>query len=474
MNITLTALDNVVIVAFMILAVWIGYHFSKAAKDMETFYLGNHSLPWSLTVGTLFSTWYGGVGTVGTIEYASVYGLSCWLIWSVTSHMGRIPLAVWVGPKIHVRTAITVPDLLHSVYGKGVALLGAFFMFLYCIRLGEVTAAGFIGQSAWGIKPELAGFLAVMFVVLITVLGGLMGVAVMDMIHFWIMLVVICMIMPINWHSIGGWAGITHGLSSTPKLMDPYGGFTFMKGLMLVLLAFGVYADPAFYQRFSAANSPKAGRRALLTCLIIWVAFDVVLVMTGLIVKILYPNIPPAEGYIQLVFHTLPVGLRGLFIVAIFGAIISALCGYYLTGGATLANDFYARIKGNVSQKKIVFLTRCGVIVVAGLGLLIAFKFTTAQDAMIFTSSIWMSAGFVPIVGALLYKGKITTLGGYMGMITGIIVFILVKLFPPAGISMEPLVAALPLSAIAWFIGNKIGKERISGKLTENNMVGRD
>lgn len=468
MNITLTTLDNLVIGAFMILAVLIGYHYSKAAKDMESFYLGNHSLPWSLTVGTLFSTWYGGVGTVGTIEYASIYGVSCWLIWSVTSHMGRIPLALWVGPKIHVRTAITVPDLLHSVYGRGVALLGAFFMFIYCVRLGEVTAAGFIGQAAWGVKPVLAGTLAVAFVVLITVLGGLMGVAVMDMVHFWIMMVVICVVMPINWHSVGGWSGIAQGLSSTPKLLDPYGGFSFMKGLMLVLLAFGVYADPAFYQRFSAANSPKAGRRALLTCLVIWIAFDLVLVMTGLIVKVKYPNIPPAEGYIQLVFHTLPVGLRGLFIVAIFGAIISALCGYYLTGGATLANDFYARIKGDVSQKRIVFLTRCGVVVVAVLGLLIAFRFPTAQDAMIFTSSIWMSAGFVPIVGALLYKGKITTLGGYMGMITGILVFTLLKIFPPTVITIEPLVAALPLSAIAWIIGNKVGKVKVN----ENNTIG--
>lgn len=471
MNIHLGILDNIIIVAFIILFILIGYYFSKAAKDMESFYLGNHALPWSLTVGTLFSTWYGGVGTVGTIEYAAVYGLSCWLIWSVTCHMGRIPLAVWVGPRIHVRTAITVPDLLHSVYGRGVALLGAFFMFLYCIRLGEITAAGFIGQSAWGVKPEIAGILGILLVILITVLGGLMGVAVMDMIHFWIMMVVVCVVMPINWHAVGGWAGLTHSLANTPKLMDPFGGFTLMKGLMLVVLSFNVYADPAFYQRFSAANSPKAGRRALLTCLILWVAFDVVLVMTGLIVKVLYPNIPPAEGYIQLVFHTLPVGFRGLFIVAIFGAIISALCGYYLTGGATLANDFYARLKGNIAQDKIVFLTRCGVVVVALLGLLIAFRFTTAQDAMIFTSSIWMSAGFVPIVGALLYKGKITTLGGYFGMITGIVVFTLVKLFPPQGISVEPLVAALPLSAIAWFIGNKIGKEKnVDGFNKENGI----
>ncbi|WP_371371709.1 sodium:solute symporter family protein [Sporomusa aerivorans] len=453
----LSNFDNAVIILFTLFIVFVGYHFSKAVKDMESFYLGNRSLPWSLIVGALVATWYGGVGTVGTVEYAALYGLSIWLIWCVTAHAGRIPLALWVGPKIHVRTDITVPDLLESVYGKGVAILGAILMFIYCTQLGNVTAMGFIGKAAWGISNVTAGVMCVGVVVVLAVLGGLMGVAVTDMVLFWCMCFGLTMVMPGQWTDIGGWAGLQQALAGTPELLDPVGGLTPMKAVMLCVLAFGVYADPTFYQRFSAADSPKAGRRALLSCFVIWICFDIVLTLAGLVVKAKYPDMVPGEGYIKLVLESLPEGVRALFIIGLVGGIVSALDGYYLSGGATLANDIYARFKGDLTQKQLVTATRIGIIVVASLSLLVAFQFTTAQDAFIFVGSLWMAAGFVPIVGALVWPGRKTVLGGYMGLLAGIIVFSYFKVFPVEAFELEPLVAALPISLLAWIIGNKVG-----------------
>ena len=462
----LSGIDNLIILLFAIFIVYIGYHFSRAVKDMESFYLGNRSLPWSLTVGALVATWYGGVGTIGTVEYAAMYGLSIWAIWCVTAHIGRMPLALWVGPRIHVRTDITVPDLLDGVYGKGVALVGAFLMLIYCTQFSQITAMGEIG-IAWGIKPFTAGAILIVLVIIVGVLGGLMGVAVTDMIFFWCMCFGLTMVLPNQWTSVGGWAGLQHALRATPQLLDPLGGLTFMKALMLCVLSFGVYADPTFYQRFSAADSPKSGRRAMLTCFLLWVCFDIVLTITGLIVKAKYPQMAPGEGYIKLVLTTLPVGVRALFIIGLSGSIISALDGYYLSGAATLANDIYGRIKGDVSQKELVLLTRVGIVLLAVIGLSVAFKFPTAQDAFIFIASVWMAAGFVPIVGALLYKGKKTPMGGYLSMFVGAGVFAYLKIFPLEAFTLEPLIAALPLSLLAWIIGNHIGKSVERNKIRE-------
>lgn len=124
---------------------------------------------------------------------------------------------------------------------------------------------------AWGIKPFTAGAILIVLVIIVGVLGGLMGVAVTDMIFFWCMCFGLTMVLPNQWTSVGGWAGLQHALRATPELLDPLGGLTFMKALMLCVLSFGVYADPTFYQRFSAADSPKSGRRAMLTCFLLWV-----------------------------------------------------------------------------------------------------------------------------------------------------------------------------------------------------------
>ena len=53
----LTGIDNIVIVFTVIAVLWIGYYFSKSITDMESYYLANRSLPWSLVVGTLVACW---------------------------------------------------------------------------------------------------------------------------------------------------------------------------------------------------------------------------------------------------------------------------------------------------------------------------------------------------------------------------------------------------------------------------------
>lgn len=459
--------DNVIILAFIVLVLGIGYYFSKTAKDMESYYLANRSLPWSLVVGTLAASWYGGIGVVGTVGYAAVYGISTWAIWSIGAHLVRMPLALWVGPRIQIRTDITVPDLLESLYGRKVAILGALMMFFVCAQIGEITAVGYIGQAAWGVSNVTAGTVMVVLVVILTVLGGLMGVAVTDMIMFFCMIFSVTMVFPGLFSDIGGWAGLREMLGENAQLMHPTGGMGFWKAVMLVVFCFSPYADPTFYQRFSAANSPKVGRRALLTCFCIWIAFDIVICTTGVIVKALHPEVQPEVGYVQLVLSHMPVGLRAFFIVGLVGAIISTLDSYYLVGGTTLANDIFARARGidSLPQKTIVTYTRLAVVLLGIIGLSVAFRFELVYDAFLFVGSIWMSAAFVPIVGGLVSKGRKTEMGGLMSMIVGGGLFGLLKLFPEIT-TIEPLLLSLPASYIAWMIGNRFGEDRNARAIT--------
>ena len=211
----------------------------------------------------------------------------------------------------------------------------------------------------------------------------------------------------------------------------------------------------------------------MLTCFSLWVAFDMVLVTTGMIVRGLYPEMTPEVAYVTVILEGLPAGFRGLFIVGLMGAIISTLDSYYLIGGTTLANDIYGRLKGEkLSDKKIINLSRLGCCLLGGAGLLLAFKFTMVYDAISFLMSLWMSVAFVPIVGGLMYKGKKTQAGGLMSMISGILVFAYFKLNPimisdSFGV-LEPILIALPISFVFWMIGNQIGVDKST---KENNII---
>ena len=461
----LTGIDNIVIVITVIGVIGVGYYFSKSITDMESYYLANRSLPWSLVVGTLVASWYGGVGVVGTIGYASVFGMATWFIWSIGAHAVRFPLALWVGPRIHVRSDVTIPDVIDHAYGKAAAVIASVFLFMYCSQLGEITATGVIGEAAWGVNKFWLGVFIVILTIILTCLGGLMGVAVTDMIFFFFMITSVCMVFPQIYDGVGGMAGIRAATTATPEFTSPVAGMRVTKAIMLVLLCINVYADPSFYQRFSASNTAKTGRRAMLTCFCLWLIFDAVTNIAGMAVHVQYPDMQPELAYIKMVLSHLPVGVRALFIIGLFGAIISTLDSYYLIGGTTLAKDIYARLfaQEQISDKKLVNLSRLGACLLGVIGLCLAFRFTLVYDAFVFLISIWMSTGFVPMLMALMYNGKKTQAAGLLSMAAGGISFALLSLHPiviseSIG-NLEPILVSLPLSFIFWIIGSKIGKE---------------
>lgn len=466
----LNFVDNIVIVIAVAAVVAIGVYFSKSVTDMESYYLANRSLPWSLVVGTLMASWYGGVGVIGTVGYAASFGLASWFLWSIGAHAVRFPLALWVGPKIHIRSDVTIPDVLHNTYGKAVALIGSVFLFIYCSQIGEITATGVIGEAAWGINPVLLGIIIVAITILLTVLGGLMGVAVTDMIFFLFMVLSVSLVFPQLFNSVGGLAGIRAATADNPMLMHPVGGMPTSKAIMLILLCINVYADPSFYQRFSASNSVKTGRRAMLTCFSIWVCFDIVTMLAGIIVGITNPGERPELAYVNAILSHLPQGLRALFIIGLFGAIVSTLDSYYLIGGTTLAKDIYGRLTTKqVSDKQMINLSRIGSVILGVIGVVFAFRFTLIYDAIAFMSSLWMSVAFAPVIMALMYKGKKTPMAGLLSMVTGCLAFAILKIFPidiPGFGVLEPLLIGLPVSFLFWFIGNQIGQDLNAGKKT--------
>jgi SSS family solute:Na+ symporter len=461
----LTWIDNVVIVLAVAGVLAVGYYFSKSITDMESYYLANRSLPWSLVVGTLMASWYGGVGVIGTVGYASVFGLAAWFIWSIGAHAVRFPLALWVGPKIHIRTDVTIPDVMQKTYGKFAAVMASVLLFVYCAQIGEITATGFVGEAAWGIDKMVIGIIVVVITIALTCLGGLMGVAVTDMIFFLFMVVSVSLVFPQLFQSVGGLEGIRAATAANPAYMHPVAGMAPTKALMLVILCINVYADPTFYQRFSASNSVKTGRRAMLTCFCLWMGFDIVTILAGVVVHIARPGVQPELAYIQMVLEHLPVGVRALFIIGLLGAIISTLDSYYLIGGTTLAKDLYGRIFAgdSVSDKRLVNLSRVGSCILGLIGVVFAYHFKLVYDAIAFMSSLWMSTVFVAVLTALMYKGKKTPMAGILSMITGCAAFAYLQ-YHPITISesigtLEPLLVALPLSLLAYLAGNMIGSD---------------
>lgn len=464
----LTMVDNVTIALFVGILFAIVKVVSRQTQDMDTYYRANKSLPWSLAVGTIAASWFGGNGVIGTVGYSGSMGLAAWFIWSIGAHLSRFPLALWVAPRISVKVNSTMVDLLKRFYGKFAAVLGAIVLVAGALSISELASAGYIGVAAWGADKFVVAIIILIVSIVLASLGGLMGVAITDMVFFFLMINAVALVFPQALSFVGGMKGMETALNAIdPALMTPFGGLSIGRAAVLVLLCVNMYKDPAFYQRFSASNGPKTGKRAMLTCFSLWLTMEVCLMVTGMIVRCIDPNytMQPEVLYIQLVLSYLPPVARGLFIVAMFGAIISTIDSYYLIAGEIVANDIISPLrKKPLTDAQSIQVTRISMVVFGIIALSCCFQFEFVYDAIILLTSLGMSVLFWPVLIAIMYDGKKTDVAGIASMITGILSWLWFKFNPVSvealGGVLDPVLLSLPLGLVAYLIGNQFGTVR--------------
>ena len=113
-------------------------------------------------------------------------------------------------------------------------------------------------------------------------------------------------------------------------------------------------------------------------------------------------------------------------------------------------------------DKTSILITRLSAVVFGIVGLATAFRFARVYDAFLFLASLSMTLLFVPMIGALMYDGKKTNIGGLASMITGAVSWIVFQYFIPIDIDgyvVDPVLIGLPLSFIAFVIGNRFGTD---------------
>lgn len=451
----LTTADHVIIIAYLLALIVIGVWFARKIKSTEDYFLAGRGLLLPLSVATMAATWYGAGGTMSAAEYGFLYGFAVWFVWAIPAHASRIPLALWIAPKMRLATGVTLPDLIERLYDKRVAIIASILVLFYCTQINEVTALGIIGSTVWGIPVQTASVILVILVVLYTMLGGLMSVVITDIIQFVFMMFGLFIVAPIAWYSLGGWEFLTAKLD--PIMFTPLGEMSPSTIVVLAVLGLSLYPDPAIYQRFQASKTEKVARRSLLICLLIWVTFDVIMTVLGMLARGKYPAMVPGSAYIQLCMDYAPPVIGGLFIVGLLGTIMSTLDSYYLTAGMTLANDLFGRLsKKEITEEKMVWYTRGGVIISAAVGLVLAFKFEMVMEAWILMGSLFIAGAFVPVICGLLWPWKRTLAGGMASMIVGIVTALVWQLLG-SPFEVDPLIIAFPASFIAFIVGNCFG-----------------
>jgi solute:Na+ symporter, SSS family len=380
-------LDWLVIASFLVISLIIGLRFKKRAEaSLSDFFLSGRKLPWYIAGISMVATTFAADTPLWVTERVAMNGVSGnWLWWNML--IGGM-LTTFFFARLWRRAGIlTELELVELRYGgKTAAFLRGFKsvymgIFLNAVIIGWVNLALMtILEVFFELSREQSMYyvIAIMAVVaLYSSISGLTGVAVTDAVQFLIAMAgcIILAVIIVQSPEIGGIDGLKEKLPAWrfeffPRIQgssDAVGVFSVSIGAFLTYSLVqwwaswypGAEPGGGGYIAQRMMSTPKE-KDAVYATLLFQIAHYALRpwpwIVVGLATLVIYPNLPEGQhghGFVFAMRDFLPVGLKGLLLVAFLAAYMSTISTQLNWGASYLTNDLYKRfIKPPDSLKK--------------------------------------------------------------------------------------------------------------------------
>ncbi|MCO7226392.1 sodium/proline symporter PutP [Pleionea sp. CnH1-48] len=401
------------------------------------------------------------LGSLVTALSASATDMSGWLLLGLPGAIYAAGLSeVWIAlglavgayfnwritaPRLRVYTeaagnAITLSDYLTNRFEDNSNLLRVIsalviLVFFTVYVASGLTAGAKLFEASFGMGYEVALIVGAVVIVSYTFVGGFLAVSWTDVVQGLLMVTALVVAPIVMWMEMGSVESINQTIAQVDaKKMDWFAGKSAADYLLSIsffsLMAWGLgyFGQPHLLARFMAAKSVadvhKARRIAMSWMLISMVgALAVGYFAIGYFVgKDAFELLSTDSEKVfivasQVLFHPL---VAGFLLAAILAAVMSTIDSQLLVSSSAVTEDFYRVFyRRHASDKELVWVGRCSVLVIA----LIAVMIATDKDSKVLglVSNAWagFGAAFGPvIVMSLVWKGM-TRNGALAGMLGG-------------------------------------------------------
>jgi SSS family solute:Na+ symporter len=219
-------------------------------------------------------------------------------------------------------------------------------------------------------------------------------------------------------------------------------------------------------QRVLAAKSSYHARMGIVFAGYLKILIPFIIVIPGLILFALYPEVlslewnavkPEADkGYIHLIQLLIPVGIKGVVLAVLVGAIQSTISAVLNSTSTVFTMDIYKRnFKKNASEDHYVKIGRWTSVIVLLISIGISFLIAKSSSSLfVYTHTLY--AFFAPPFSAVFVLGilfrKMNGKGALTAVIAGFILSILLKIY--VEMSPAPLSWLVPYNMqaiVVWF-----------------------
>ncbi len=428
------------LIGYFILILGVSFIFSKRMKSLEDFFLASRNLPAFLVFFSLSASWFGSASILVSTDQAFATGLSSFWVMGAPAILTVLLLAFFLTRPIRRLPIVSLPDLVEMRYGRAVRHLSSVLIIWYMAVLAasQMVAIGTFLKSFLGIPYFWSLVLGTCVVLVYSIFGGFLSVAVTDGLQFILL--------------VAGVFGLFFFLSGTSSIKEVslyaselgrphYFNFLFnVKENLLIFLSFTLAwtISPIAWQRIQAARSDRSARQGLFAASgTFFILYWVVAFIGILSLPLFFSQSLDGPLLSEIISSKTGALLAGILFVAVVAAVMSTMDTAINTGALSLTRDVFQQIFPQRKGKEIVLVGRLSTFFVGGVAFLVAIKFQSILETLGLASEIMAEGLFIPGI-AMVFLRKRLPMAGLLSLVLG------------GGYSVAGFLCKLDLLSLSW------------------------
>jgi len=462
-------LDYVMLIAYLLLLIMIGFYFSKREENTHDYFLGGNRIPWWAAGLSIMATQVSSIGfmAIPAKTYATNWlyfpGILTWFIVVPIVNAFFIPFF----RKLNVTSAY---EYLEARFNLPVRLsISCIFILFQLVRMSVVLYLPALALSAvTGLGTYqciiIMGILATVY----TVAGGIEAVIWTDVVQAGLLIggATFCVLLVM--FSIQGGPKEFFAVACSGGKFDmvQLGWSPYLPVLWVILVGnvfnriTGLVSDQTIVQRYMTTPDIKQAKRALWMDVVVSIPWAIIVFMFGTALFVFYKKNPAdlspfvnTDGIVPLfITQQLPMGISGIIIAAIFAAAMSSLDSSMHSTSTVIITDFYERFK-KVKGGNHLLLARVLTALLGGFAILAAIYLATSNIKSLwdfFIKTLGMFTG--PMAGVFMlgiFSKRANGLGALIGLIVGTLSLWVVQEHTRINFFLYAMIGTL----VCWLVG---------------------
>ncbi|ADV25934.1 SSS sodium solute transporter superfamily [Pseudoxanthomonas suwonensis 11-1] len=384
----LATLDIAIVLAYLagifILAQVVSREKAGHQKSASDYFLASRSLPWWAIGASLIAANISAEQIIGMSGSGYAIGLAIasyeWMAAATLLIVGKFFLPIFLRNKIY-----TMPQFLEERYGTSIrTLMAVFWLGLYVfVNITSILWLGAIAvNQVTGMDQMTAVVLIGVFALVYQLYGGLKAVALTDIVQVTLLVLGGLLVAGLTLSKLGDGAGIAAGFSrlwaehpghfemilskDNPFYKDLPGISVLVGGMWIMNVSYWGF-NQYIIQRALAAKDLKEAQKGVLFAAFLKLLMPVIVVVPGIAAVMLAPTLDRPDQAYPTMMGLLPTGILGLVFAALVAAIVASLASKINSVATIFTLDFYAKMRPDSEQPKLVRVGR----IVAALSVLV-------------------------------------------------------------------------------------------------------